>query len=108
MATSEPRALAAKAATRVAGGHTIRSALPTKGAEPAMILSSSVIDRLSPFIFQLPAISGRRFDAAIGHPVFPSGNRGAKPAPERHGELWWSDDTQDQAQQSPVGAQRHV
>src|ERR1700761_6698791 len=54
-----PCALAANAATSVAGGHTSKSALPATPAAPAHIASNSAIDARSPFIFQLPAISGR-------------------------------------------------
>src|ERR1700744_1282131 len=54
-----PCALAANAASRVAGGQTRRSALATTPAAPAHIASNSAIDARRPFIFQLPAISGR-------------------------------------------------
>src|SRR6185295_10460719 len=52
----------------VAGGQTIRSVLPLNPAEPVMIEPSSATDALSPFIFQLPATSGRRPDVAIRIP----------------------------------------
>ena len=65
MATAEPRAAAAKRASKVAGGHTIRSALPAMAAAPATILSSSATEAASPFIFQLPATSGRRLAPAM-------------------------------------------
>src|SRR5215468_3747283 len=58
MATEEPRACAAKAATSVAGGHTIRSARPARPPAPAMTLVSSAAEPARPFIFQLPAIRG--------------------------------------------------
>src|SRR3954453_16704751 len=59
MATWEPRAKAAKARTSVAGGHTIRSVRVTRSGEPSMILVSSAAEPFRPFIFQLPAMSGR-------------------------------------------------
>src|SRR5579863_432372 len=54
-----PRALSANAATSVAGGQTSRSALAVTRAAPASMASSSAEEALRPFIFQLPAISGR-------------------------------------------------
>jgi hypothetical protein len=59
MATRDPLAAAANDAMSVAGGHTITSTLDSLPA-PAMILSSSPAEARSPFIFQLPATSGRR------------------------------------------------
>jgi hypothetical protein len=59
MATDVPRARLAKAATRVAGGHTITSA-PWSSRAAAVILSNSAAELASPFIFQFPATSGRR------------------------------------------------
>jgi hypothetical protein len=35
-----------------------------------MIRPSSAAEAFTPFIFQLPATSGRRCDAAIRHPFF--------------------------------------
>src|SRR5689334_13971404 len=69
MSTGEPCAAPANAATKVAGGQTIRSALPTKSLEPAMIRASSVPDAASPFIFQFPATSGTILAIAINHPL---------------------------------------
>src|SRR5512136_934829 len=65
MATSEPRAAAAKLAINVAGGQIIRLALPATAPAPAMILVSSPREAASPFIFQLPATSGIILAAAI-------------------------------------------
>jgi hypothetical protein len=65
MITVEPRAAAAKAAIKVAGGQTISSALPASAFAPAMILVSSPPEAASPFIFQLPATSGVTSAAAI-------------------------------------------
>src|SRR5438045_5567063 len=53
----EPRALSAKPAIRVAGGQTRRSALAARSEAPANMASNSTNEE--PFIFQLPAISGR-------------------------------------------------
>src|SRR6202035_2963476 len=55
----EPRDFSAKAAIKVAAGQTSKSALPTTRDAPASMASNSAIDALRPFIFQLPAISGR-------------------------------------------------
>src|SRR5258706_8414637 len=55
----EPRALSAKAAIRVAGGQTSRSALAATCDAPASMASNSAWEDLRPFIFQLPAIRGR-------------------------------------------------
>ena len=49
----------ANCAIKVAGGHTIRSTAASD-RDPAMIFSSSTAERSRPFIFQSPAISGRR------------------------------------------------
>jgi hypothetical protein len=65
MTTLEFFAAAAKAATSVAGGHIINSALPAKAPAPAMILASSPCEAASPFIFQFPATSGIILAAAI-------------------------------------------
>src|ERR1700744_3183680 len=54
-----PCALAANAASKLAGGQTRRSALAATPAAPAHIASNSEMEALRPFIFQLPAISGR-------------------------------------------------
>src|SRR5689334_25390575 len=65
MTTLEFLAAAAKAATSVAGGHIINSALPAKAPAPAMILASSACEAASPFIFQFPATSGVILAAAF-------------------------------------------
>src|SRR5246127_5408586 len=54
-----PFALSANAATSVAGGQTRRSHLAARLAAPAIIAPSSDVEAFSPFIFQLPAMSGR-------------------------------------------------
>src|ERR1700694_3478870 len=64
----EPRAFSAKAAIRVAGGHTKRSALAATPGAPASIASNSAMEALRPFIFQLPAISGRMTSVISGVP----------------------------------------
>src|SRR5579871_6396963 len=58
-ATAVPRALSAKAAIRVAGGQTRRSALAATAGAPASMAANSPSAAFSPFIFQLPAIRGR-------------------------------------------------
>jgi hypothetical protein len=58
-ASFDPSALSAKAAIRVAGGQTSRSALPANAPAPAIMASNSPSADFRPFIFQLPAISGR-------------------------------------------------
>src|SRR5947209_3872521 len=55
----ERRAFSANSATRVAGGHTRTSTLPARSEAPASIASNSAEEDFRPFIFQLPAISGR-------------------------------------------------
>jgi hypothetical protein len=69
IATTDPRARVANDATSVAGGQINRSALPASGSDTAMIACSSAADADSPFIFQLPAISGRPLRAAMVSPV---------------------------------------
>src|SRR3984957_6316709 len=64
----EPRALSAKAAISVAGGQTSRSALPATPGAPASMASNSAIEAFRPFIFQLPAISGRMVSVISGSP----------------------------------------
>src|SRR3984893_975465 len=64
----EPRARSAKAAIRVAGGQTSRSALPATAGAPASMASNSTIEAFRPFIFQLPAISGRMASVISGSP----------------------------------------
>src|SRR5258708_5514799 len=44
---------------RVAGGHTRMSAAAPRSRAPPMILRSSALAACRPFIFQLPAMSGR-------------------------------------------------
>ena len=63
--TGPPRAISANRATSVAGGQTISSALPASAAAPATIFSSSATEAASPFIFQLPATSGRTAPSAM-------------------------------------------
>src|SRR3984885_10348503 len=64
----EPRAFSAKAAISVAGGQTKRSALPATPEAPASMASNSAIEAFRPFIFQLPAISGRMASVISGSP----------------------------------------
>src|ERR1700731_491816 len=64
----EPRARSAKAAIRVAGGQTSRSALPATAGAPASMASNSAVEDLRPFIFQLPAIRGRMALVMAGFP----------------------------------------
>ena len=51
--------LVGETAIRVAGGQTSRSALPANAPAPAIMASNSARADFRPFIFQLPAISGR-------------------------------------------------
>src|SRR5262249_26254165 len=64
-----PVAFSAKAATRVEGGQTSRSALAATAGAPTSIASNSLIEALRPFIFQLPAISGRMPSVMSQFPV---------------------------------------
>src|SRR5580658_9028005 len=64
----ETRAVSAKAAISVAGGQTRRSALPATAGAPASMASNSAIEAFRPFIFQLPAISGRMASVISGSP----------------------------------------
>src|ERR1700723_3421407 len=64
----EPSALSAKAAIRVAGGQTRRLALAATSGAPASMASNSLEEDLRPFIFQLPAISGRMASVMSGFP----------------------------------------
>src|SRR3990170_6955068 len=64
----EPRAFSAKDAISVAGGQTRRSALAATPAAPASMASNSAVEALRPFIFQLPAISGRMASVMSGFP----------------------------------------
>src|SRR6476660_224260 len=67
--TPEPCADAANARIKVAGGHTINSALPFSSAAPDRILANSVGEAANPFIFQLPATSGIELPAAMENPL---------------------------------------
>src|SRR5450755_1642935 len=62
----ESRALSAKAAIKVAGGQTKRSALAATSDAPASMASNSAEEDRWPFIFQLPAISGRIASVMLG------------------------------------------
>src|SRR5216683_4900002 len=64
----EPRAFSAKAAISVAGGQTSRSALAATPGAPASMASNSTVEAFRPFIFQLPAISGRIASVMVGFP----------------------------------------
>src|SRR5262245_241140 len=69
--TGLPAAAAANSATSVAGGHTRMSTAASSRAAWA-IRASSATEARRPFIFQLPATSGRRGARAIsGYPPFP-------------------------------------
>src|SRR6185312_11530233 len=81
MATDDPRAASEKRATKVAGGQTMRSTFPASGGAPAITLRSSATEAESPFIFQLPATSGRRLGVAITW--FPSASRLPDPGVRR-------------------------
>src|ERR1700730_8385345 len=65
----ESRARSAKAAIRVAGGQTSRSALPATSGAPVSMASNSPKEAFRPFIFQLPAISGRMVSVISGFPA---------------------------------------
>src|SRR5450759_1888456 len=84
--TFEPRAFSAKAAIRVAGGQTRRSALSATPEAPASMASNSAEEALRPFIFQLPAISGRMASVISGIPGEGLGqacaSRARRPVPE--------------------------
>src|SRR6185436_9256146 len=85
MATVEPSAAAAKDATSVAGGQIMRSTLRGRSPAPRMIVPSTSAEALSPFIFQLPATSGRR-PCDMVTPIAKSAQAVSKPAgmpPER-------------------------
>src|SRR3981189_3071678 len=69
-ATAEPWALSAKAVIRVAGGQTSRSALAATSGAPASMASNSPCEAFRPFIFQLPAISGRMASVISGFPAY--------------------------------------
>src|ERR1700746_328274 len=59
ISTGAPFAAAAKRTSNVAGGHIIRSTAASLRAPSTIRLNSATEDR-RPFIFQLPATSGRR------------------------------------------------
>src|SRR5215475_8406798 len=69
MITPEPCAETANSRIKVAGGHTINSALPLSSAAPDRILANSVREAANPFIFQLPATSGIKPPAAMENPL---------------------------------------
>src|SRR5215475_3386321 len=69
MRTREPRASAEKFATRVAGGQTTRSIRRGSLTASWVMRSNSVLDLRRPFIFQLPATSGRRSVFAMVLPL---------------------------------------
>src|ERR1700692_2500170 len=80
-ATFDPRAFSAKAAISVAGGQTSRSAAAATPGAPASMASNSAMEAFRPFIFQLPAISGRMASVMVGFPQKCSVNmRQAEPA----------------------------
>ena len=64
ISTGAPFAAAAKRTSNVAGGHIIRSTAASLRAPSTIRLNSAVEDR-RPFIFQLPATSGRRGSRTI-------------------------------------------
>src|SRR5262249_40778284 len=63
------RAARANSAMRVAGGHT-RISTAASSRAPAAILANSAAEAELPFIFQLPATSGRRGVAGISRSAF--------------------------------------
>src|SRR5688500_9880322 len=65
IAIFDPSTSLANIIKRVAGGQIVRSTLADRSAAPCKILPSSAVESASPFIFQLPATSGRRVDAVI-------------------------------------------
>src|SRR5271163_1918784 len=75
-----PRAFSANAAIRVAGGQTRRSAFSATWEAPASMASNSAIEDLRPFIFQLPAISGRIASVMSGFPGISDEDALAEPA----------------------------
>src|SRR6185437_2501 len=80
-----PCALSANAATSVAGGQTSKSALAATPEAPASIASSSAKEALRPFIFQLPAISGRMASGifrALANGTRACASRAGAPVPE--------------------------
>src|SRR4051794_29022204 len=73
IATFEPWLAEANIMTKVAGGQTSRSTWG-KSVAPCTILPSSAAAGFNPFIFQLPATSGRRA-AVINSPRYVRGGR---------------------------------
>src|SRR5215472_15873861 len=72
ISTGVPFAAAARRTSSVAGGHIMRSTAVSFCAPSTIRVNSAAEDR-RPFIFQLPATSGRRGARAIVVPrVFPS------------------------------------
>src|SRR5258708_1278425 len=71
----------AKAAISVAGGQTRRSALAATAGAPASMASNSPSEDFRPFIFQLPAISGRIVSVILGFPSEISGVKHALAEP---------------------------
>src|ERR1700704_1118582 len=69
IASALPAARAAQAAINVAGGQTMRSTLGASRGAAAVMRSSSARGVVRPFIFQLPATSGRRAVAIILPPT---------------------------------------
>src|SRR5690242_376651 len=65
METGVPLAIALNRAMSVAGGQIIKSTARASGAARVTIASISPAELDSPFIFQLPATSGRRAEEAI-------------------------------------------
>src|SRR5262245_8764569 len=79
--TGLPAAAAANSATRVAGGH-IRISTAASSRAPWAIRASSATEARRPFIFQLPATSGRRGARAIsGYPPFQLSGQAVSRAP---------------------------
>src|SRR5262245_10658206 len=79
--TGLPAAAAANSATRVAGGHT-RISTAASSRAPSAIRASSATEARRPFIFQLPATSGRRGARAISrYPPFRLSTQAVSRAP---------------------------
>src|SRR5438876_11401495 len=75
----------------VAGGQTIRSTVEARLRAPSMMSASSTAEARSPFIFQLPATSGRRNRKAMGGSARGRGPGAAAPGRRvlcRPGELF--------------------
>src|SRR3954447_8912156 len=93
IATGELRARVAKPAMSVAGGQTRMSMRVASAPPPSMMAASSVADCCRPFIFQLPAMSGRSALAMLDPCRFSAGNRVAERghADQRAGHLFVGD-----------------